>query len=91
MTAPQPRLAEVLATLSLATDLGMGQSMEHMLRQSLVALRLAGRLGLGDDERTVVYYGSLLAWERPFRRPLPTGGGLSTPAPPVHSASYRLA
>jgi HD-GYP domain-containing protein (c-di-GMP phosphodiesterase class II) len=56
------RLAEVLATLSLAADLGLGQSTEHMLRQSLIALRLAERLGLGDDEQTVVYYGSLLAW-----------------------------
>src|SRR5579862_4021683 len=56
------RLAEVLAALSLATDLGMGQPMEHMLRQCLIALRLAERLGLDDDERTVVYYGSLLAW-----------------------------
>jgi HD-GYP domain-containing protein (c-di-GMP phosphodiesterase class II) len=56
------RLAEVLAALSLATDLGMGQPMEHMLRQCLIALRLAERLGLDEDERTVVYYGSLLAW-----------------------------
>jgi HD-GYP domain-containing protein (c-di-GMP phosphodiesterase class II) len=56
------RLAEVLAALSLATDLGMGQPMEHMLRQCLIALRLAERLGLDDDERTAVYYGSLLAW-----------------------------
>ena len=56
------RLAEVLAALSLATDLGMGQPMEHMLRQCLIALRLAERLGLDDDDRRVVYYGSLLSW-----------------------------
>jgi HD-GYP domain-containing protein (c-di-GMP phosphodiesterase class II) len=56
------RLAEVLAALSLAADLGMGQPMEHMLRQCLIALRLAERLGLDDQERMVVYYGSLLAW-----------------------------
>jgi hypothetical protein len=52
------RLAEVLAALPLATDLGIGQPMEHMLRQCLIALRLAERLGLDDDERTVVYYGN---------------------------------
>jgi hypothetical protein len=66
MTAPVARtgarLAELLAALSLATDLGMGQSMEHMLRQCLIALRLAERLGLSVADRTVVYYASLLAW-----------------------------
>ncbi len=56
------RLAELLAALSLATDLGMGQSMEHMLRQCLIALRLAERLGLSLADRTVIYYASLLAW-----------------------------
>jgi DNA-binding CsgD family transcriptional regulator len=53
------RLAELLAALSLATDLGMGQSMEHMLRQCLIALRLAERLGLSLADRTVIYYASL--------------------------------
>lgn len=56
------RLAELLATLSLATDLGMGQPMEHMLRQCLIALRLAERLGLSAADRVVVYYASLVAW-----------------------------
>jgi HD domain len=56
------RLAELVATLSLGTDLGMGQPMEHVLRQSLIALRLAERLGLDADERQVVYYVGLLAW-----------------------------
>ncbi|HEX3976660.1 MAG TPA: HD domain-containing phosphohydrolase [Solirubrobacteraceae bacterium] len=56
------RLAELVATLSLATDLGMAQPMEHVLRQSLIALRLAERLGLDESERVVVYYVGLLAW-----------------------------
>jgi HD-GYP domain-containing protein (c-di-GMP phosphodiesterase class II) len=51
-----------LATLSLGTDLGMGQPMEHVIRQSLIALRLAERLGLEESERRVVYYVGLLAW-----------------------------
>jgi HD-GYP domain-containing protein (c-di-GMP phosphodiesterase class II) len=55
-------LAELVATLSLGTDLGMGQPMEHVLRQSLIALRLAERLGLDEAERRVVYYVGLLAW-----------------------------
>jgi len=56
------RLAELLAVLSLATDLGMGQPMEHMLRQCLISLRLAQRLGMDEADRRVVYYAALLAW-----------------------------
>jgi HD-GYP domain-containing protein (c-di-GMP phosphodiesterase class II) len=56
------RLAELLAALSLATDLGMGQPMEHVLRQCLISLRLAQRLGMDEADREVVYYAALLAW-----------------------------
>ena len=56
------RLTELLAALSLGTDLGMGHPMEHVLRQSFMALRLAERLGLDACEREVVYYSSLMAW-----------------------------
>src|SRR3954452_20772867 len=58
---PTVRLAELLATLSLGTDLGMGQPMEHVLRQSLIALRLAERLGLDGAERRGRYYLSLFS------------------------------
>ena len=54
------RLAELVAALSLGIDLGFGQPMEHVLRQCLIALRLAERLGLADDERVAVYYTALL-------------------------------
>ena len=54
------RLAELVAALSLGIDLGFGQPMEHVLRQCLIALRLAERLGLDDDARAVVYYTALL-------------------------------
>jgi HD-GYP domain-containing protein (c-di-GMP phosphodiesterase class II) len=56
------RLAELVAVLSLGTDLGLGQPMEHVLRQCLIALRLAERLELGDEERAVLYYTALLAY-----------------------------
>jgi HD domain len=56
------RLAELIAMISLGTDLGMGQPMEHVMRQSLIALRLADRLGLDDESRAVVYYVGLIAW-----------------------------
>jgi HD-GYP domain-containing protein (c-di-GMP phosphodiesterase class II) len=54
------RLAELVAALSLGIDLGFGQPMEHVLRQCLIALRLAERIGLDDDQRAVVYYTALL-------------------------------
>ena len=56
----QVRLAELVAALSLGIDLGFGQPMEHVLRQCLIALRLAERLGLDEDERAAVYYTALL-------------------------------
>lgn len=54
------RLAELVAALSLDVDLGFGQPMEHVLRQCLIALRLAERLGLDQEDRAVVYYTALL-------------------------------
>jgi HD-GYP domain-containing protein (c-di-GMP phosphodiesterase class II) len=56
------RRAELLAALSLAIDLGLGQPMEHMLRSSLIANRLADRLGLDERQRGVVYYANLVTW-----------------------------
>ena len=57
---PNVRLAELVAALSLGVDLGFGQPMEHVLRQCLIALRLAERLGLDDERAAVVYYTALL-------------------------------
>jgi HD-GYP domain-containing protein (c-di-GMP phosphodiesterase class II) len=54
------RLAELVAALSLGIDLGFGQPMEHVLRQCLIALRLAERVGLDEEARAVVYYTALL-------------------------------
>ena len=56
----EARLAELVAALSLGIDLGFGQPMEHVLRQCLIALRLADRLGLDETERADVYYTALL-------------------------------
>jgi DNA-binding CsgD family transcriptional regulator len=56
------RLAELLGVLSFGADLGMGQPMEHVLRQCLISLRLAERMGLDEADQEVVYYTSLLAW-----------------------------
>jgi len=59
-SAPRARLAELVAALSLGVDLGFGQPMEHVLRQCLIALRLAGYAGLGEQDRMAVYYTALL-------------------------------
>jgi HD-GYP domain-containing protein (c-di-GMP phosphodiesterase class II) len=56
------RLAELVASLSLATDLGLGQPQEHVLRQTVIADRLATVVGVDADARAALYYVSLLAW-----------------------------
>jgi HD-GYP domain-containing protein (c-di-GMP phosphodiesterase class II) len=55
------RLAELMAALSLATDLGLGQPLEHELGVCLSALELAERLGCDPEERSDVFYVALLA------------------------------
>jgi HD-GYP domain-containing protein (c-di-GMP phosphodiesterase class II) len=51
---------EVTAAISLATDLGTGQPMEHALRTCLLALRAAEALGFTPPERSVVLHSTLL-------------------------------
>ena len=60
MDRARVRLAELVAALSLGIDLGFGQPMEHVLRQCLIASRLADRTGLDEPGRVAVYYTSLL-------------------------------
>ena len=55
------RLAELMAALSLATDLGLGQPLQHELGVCLAALELAERLGCSTEERSDVYYVALVA------------------------------
>jgi HD-GYP domain-containing protein (c-di-GMP phosphodiesterase class II) len=54
--------AELLAAISLAIDLGLGQPMEHMLRSSLIATRIAERMGLDAKQQATVYYANLIGW-----------------------------
>ncbi len=54
------RLAELMAALSLATDLGMGQPLEQALRTCLIATALGERLGLSGEELSEIYYVALL-------------------------------
>jgi HD-GYP domain-containing protein (c-di-GMP phosphodiesterase class II) len=54
------RTAEVIGSLCLATDLAIGLPFEHGLQSTLVASRLADRLGVDVEEATQAYYGCLL-------------------------------
>lgn len=51
-----------MAAFSLATDLGLGQPMEHVLRSWLIAVRLGERLDLKAEARVALYYVMVLAW-----------------------------
>lgn len=62
-TPPElPTRAEVLAALSVAIDLGLGQPAEHMLRSALIATRIADRLSLPRAQRDCIYYTTLIMW-----------------------------
>ena len=52
----------MVASLSLATDLGLGLPEEHVLRQTVIATRLAGLAGFDPEEQAATFYVSLLAW-----------------------------
>jgi HD-GYP domain-containing protein (c-di-GMP phosphodiesterase class II)/DNA-binding CsgD family transcriptional regulator len=54
------RLAEAVGALSLATDLAMGQPLEHGLRTAVLAVRIAQAMGLHEDDRVTVFYTGLL-------------------------------
>src|ERR1700732_3642686 len=55
-------MAELLATLSLGTDLGLDRLTDHVIRQTLVSMRLAEVVGMDPAERDAMYYAGLLAW-----------------------------
>ncbi len=54
------RAAEVVGALSLATDLGTGQPLEHALRTAVLAVRLGELAGASAQELADTYYVSLL-------------------------------
>src|SRR5918911_5299146 len=65
MPAGQPmeqpiRAAELVGTLSLATDLGTGQPLEHALRTAVLAVRLGELAGASPQELADTYYVALL-------------------------------
>lgn len=58
--AEQVRTAEVIASLSLATDLGIVVPLEHGLQSTLLAMRLADGMGVDPETASQTYYACLL-------------------------------
>ena len=54
------RAAEVVGAVSLATDLGTGQPLEHTLRTAILAVRLGELAGASEPELADAYYVALL-------------------------------
>jgi HD-GYP domain-containing protein (c-di-GMP phosphodiesterase class II) len=59
-STPHVRLTEVLASVSLATDLGTGQPLGHALRTCVAATGIAGAMGCSPDELRTVHQFALL-------------------------------
>lgn len=55
-------LAELLAAFSLATDLGLGQPMEHLLRSWQIASRLGRHVGLPEEQQPALFHVAMLSW-----------------------------
>ncbi|MGH3599054.1 MAG: HD domain-containing phosphohydrolase, partial [Pseudonocardiaceae bacterium] len=60
--ASTPSLAELVSTLSIASDLGMGRPVERVLRQTVIAMRLADAAGMNPEVRAAAYFTSLVTW-----------------------------
>jgi HD-GYP domain-containing protein (c-di-GMP phosphodiesterase class II) len=60
LVGDEVRTAEVIAALSLATDLGIGMPLEHGLVSTLLAMRLAESLAVDRETARQAYYFCLL-------------------------------
>jgi HD-GYP domain-containing protein (c-di-GMP phosphodiesterase class II) len=56
------RLAELMAALSIATDLGMGQPLETALSSCVVSIRLGEALNVDGDTMRDIYFQALLRY-----------------------------
>ena len=60
--AAEVRLAELMAALSMATDLAMGQPVEQAMSSCIVAMRLGEKAGLDCAQLCDTYYQALLRY-----------------------------
>src|SRR5436189_6007968 len=54
------RAAELVSALSIATDLGTGQPLEHAVRTAVLSVRLGELAGASAEELSDTYYVALL-------------------------------
>jgi HD-GYP domain-containing protein (c-di-GMP phosphodiesterase class II) len=52
----------MLAALSLAIDLGLGQPVEHVLRAALISRTLSEQLGGDEADQATAFYTTMLMW-----------------------------
>jgi HD-GYP domain-containing protein (c-di-GMP phosphodiesterase class II) len=87
------RAAELIGSLCLATDLGMGFPFEHGLRTTVVAARLAATLAVDPETASQTFYASLLSHSGCTTDAHVTaeifGGSLTTHLHPAMNASRR--
>lgn len=53
-------LADVIAAMSYALDITEGQPEGHSAKSCLIAMRIAEEIGVPDDQRSALFYGTLL-------------------------------
>ena len=53
--------SEVVGSIAIASDLGLGQPLEHVLRSCVIATRVAERLGASLEDRDATYWAALFA------------------------------
>jgi hypothetical protein len=99
---PDVRLADVVAAVSLATDLACGSPLEEGLRRTLLVVWLGEELGLDTATLRDAYYVAHLGalgctievalFERPVKHQVADGGAmaLADPAGPIETAGYLL-
>src|SRR5581483_4458049 len=54
------RVAEIVAALSQALDLGSGSTLWHSVRTCLLSMRIATEIGLSKQQRNCLFYAALL-------------------------------
>jgi HD-GYP domain-containing protein (c-di-GMP phosphodiesterase class II) len=52
-------LSEVVGSIAIASDLGLGQPLEHVLRSCVIAVRLADRIDTPQQDRDAAYWATL--------------------------------
>ena len=94
-TAEHIRVAEVIATLSLATDLGIGVPLEYGLESTLLAMRLASlhavhhMVGLARRAREAVIAGRYAAFHHEVLTQYRSGETLAPPRSPGSRPAAR--